>query len=447
MKKRILSLLLVLLLLLPAIPAMPTEAAELPEGTANLDFSFTSIDGESVSTKSNGKPKLIVFFMPGCSRCKYTLQDFSSSSWLANGEADVCAIDFRGYTQEEIREFQETNCPEGLIQFVADDTGNATFAVYDYLHADGNTSGTIATPVVAMVDVNNNLRYVVSGRTVYASEIEADYLPNLKGGNSGDEGNTPGGDEGNTPGGDEGSTPDDGNKPGDGSDDTISGNKPGEGNTPGGDEGNKPGEGNTPGGDEGNTPGGDENNTPGENKPSGNVQAASTSAAAEEVKAPEIPSTSSVGTVKTSVAGAYLATNVNGSIVATAEADIAKNYGLADNEKVYGKFSDFSAKKSPLAKAAMDAAVAEQKAVAGPMLNIEFGKMSAGKYTQLPSDGAAIRIVLGIPKNFKQADKTYAVICVRAGGAYTVLKDLDNDANTVTFDTTGGAGVYAVIKY
>lgn len=414
MKKRILSLLLVLLLLLPAIPAMPTEAAELPEGTANLDFSFTSIDGESVSTKSNGKPKLIVFFMPGCSRCKYTLQDFSSSSWLANGEADVCAIDFRGYTQEEIREFQETNCPEGLIQFVADDTGNATFAVYDYLHADGNTSGTIATPVVAMVDVNNNLRYVVSGRTVYASEIEADYLPNLKGGNSGDEGNTPGGDEGNTPGGD---------------------------------EGNKPGEGNTPGGDEGNTPGGDENNTPGENKPSGNVQAASTSAAAEEVKAPEIPSTSSVGTVKTSVAGAYLATNVNGSIVATAEADIAKNYGLADNEKVYGKFSDFSAKKSPLAKAAMDAAVAEQKAVAGPMLNIEFGKMSAGKYTQLPSDGAAIRVVLGIPKNFKQADKTYAVICVRAGGAYTVLKDLDNDANTVTFDTTGGAGVYAVIKY
>ncbi len=191
MKKRILSLLLVLLLLLPAIPAMPTEAAELPEGTANLDFSFTSIDGESVSTKSNGKPKLIVFFMPGCSRCKYTLQDFSSSSWLANGEADVCAIDFRGYTQEEIREFQETNCPEGLIQFVADDTGNATFAVYDYLHADGNTSGTIATPVVAMVDVNNNLRYVVSGRTVYASEIEADYLPNLKGGNSGDEDNTP----------------------------------------------------------------------------------------------------------------------------------------------------------------------------------------------------------------------------------------------------------------
>ena len=398
MKKRILSLLLMLLLLLPAIPV---EAAEVPEGTANLDFSFTSIDGGSVSTQSSGKPKLIVFFMTQCSRCKSTLGDFSSSSWLANGEADVCAIDFIGHTQEEVREFQETYCPEGLIQFVADESGNAMLAAYDYLHADGSTATNIATPVVAMVDVNNNLRYVVSGRTVTASEIETDYLPKLKGDNNGgDEDNTPGGDDGNTPG-------PGGNKPGSGNNNTVSGN----------------------------------------NVTSTKVQKVTTSAPSRVEEAPKIPSTSSVGGVKTSVTGAYLATNVTGSIVATSEADIAKNYGLANNEKVYGKFSDFSAKKSPLAKASMDAAVAEQKAVAGPMLNIEFGKMTAGKYTELPSDGSAIRVVLGIPKNFVQADKTYAVICVRAGGTYSVLKDLDNDANTVTFDTTGGAGVYAIIKY
>lgn len=429
MKKRILSLLLMLLLLLPAIPV---EAAEVPEGTANLDFSFTSIDGGSVSTQSSGKPKLIVFFMTQCSRCKSTLGDFSSSSWLANGEADVCAIDFIGHTQEEVREFQETYCPEGLIQFVADESGNAMLAAYDYLHADGSTATNIATPVVAMVDVNNNLRYVVSGRTVTASEIETDYLPKLKGDNNGGDNS---GDEDNTPGGDDENTPGDGNTPGEG-------NTPSDGNTPG--EGNTPG-GNTPGG---NKPGSGNNNTvSGNNVTSTKVQKVTTSAPSRVEEAPKIPSTSSVGGVKTSVTGAYLATNVTGSIVATSEADIAKNYGLANNEKVYGKFSDFSAKKSPLAKASMDAAVAEQKAVAGPMLNIEFGKMTAGKYTELPSDGSAIRVVLGIPKNFVQADKTYAVICVRAGGTYSVLKDLDNDANTVTFDTTGGAGVYAIIKY
>lgn len=47
------------------------------------------------------------------------------------------------------------------------------------------------------------------------------------------------------------------------------------------------------------------------------------------------------------------------------------------------------------------------------MLNIELGKMSAGKYSLLPSDGAAIRLSLGVPKNFAQTGATYAVVCVR----------------------------------
>lgn len=73
--------------------------------------------------------------------------------------------------------------------------------------------------------------------------------------------------------------------------------------------------------------------------------------------------------------------------------------------------------------------------------------MAAHKYSLLPSDGSVIRLVIGIPKSFAQTDKTYAIVCVRDGGTYSILKDLDNDPNTITFDTTGGAGVYALIKY
>ena len=29
----------------------------------------------------------------------------------------------------------------------------------------------------------------------------------------------------------------------------------------------------------------------------------------------------------------------------------------------------------------------------------------------------------------------------------TILEDVDTNPNTVTFDTTGGAGAYAMIKY
>lgn len=161
----------------------------------------------------------------------------------------------------------------------------------------------------------------------------------------------------------------------------------------------------------------------------------------------EVPSTSTVAGVKSTVTGGYLATSVNGSVVTTSAAAIAESYGLTGGEKLYAKFSNMDAKKSPLAKAAIDMAAAAKGAVVGPCLNIELGKMAGGKYSLLPSDGAAIRISLGIPKNFAQADKTFAVICVRAGGAVTILEDVDTDPNTVTFDTTGGAGTYAMIKY
>ncbi|MDO4302952.1 MAG: hypothetical protein Q4D94_03465 [Bacillota bacterium] len=161
----------------------------------------------------------------------------------------------------------------------------------------------------------------------------------------------------------------------------------------------------------------------------------------------EVPSTSSVGGVKTTVAGVYLATGVNGSIVTTSVAAITEGYGLTGSEKPYAKFSNLDAKKSPLAKAAIDLAASSQGATVGPMINIELGKMSGGKYSLLPSDGSAIRISLGIPKSFAQSGKTYAVVCVRAGGAVSILQDVDTNPDTVTFDTTGGAGAYAIIKY
>ena len=94
----------------------------------------------------------------------------------------------------------------------------------------------------------------------------------------------------------------------------------------------------------------------------------------------------------------------------------------------------------------MDAA-ASVNAVVGPTINIELGKIKGGIYGLLSEEGAAIEIKLGIPKSFTQADKNFAVVCVRPGGKVTVLQDKDTNPDTVTFDTTGGQGAYAIIKY
>lgn len=161
----------------------------------------------------------------------------------------------------------------------------------------------------------------------------------------------------------------------------------------------------------------------------------------------EIPTTSTVAGVKSTVAGVYLATVVNGSVVTTRIDAIASAYGLSSGEKAYARFYNLEAKKSPLAYAAIVDAAKSMNAVVGPTINIELGKMAAGKYSLLPADGTPIEIKLGIPKSFAQPDKTFAMVCVRPGGMVTILQDKDTNPDTVTFDTTGGQGAYAIIKY
>lgn len=175
--------------------------------------------------------------------------------------------------------------------------------------------------------------------------------------------------------------------------------------------------------------------------------AISSSTSGEVTTVADVPSTSTVAGVKSTTAGVYLATSVAGSTITTSVAAIKEGYGLANGETPYAKFFNLDVKKSPLAKQAIDLAAASQGATVGPMLNIELGKMTAGKYSLLSSDGPAIRLSFGIPKNFAQAEKTFAVVCVRAGGAVSILSDVDSNPNTITFDTTGGAGAYAIIKY
>lgn len=168
-------------------------------------------------------------------------------------------------------------------------------------------------------------------------------------------------------------------------------------------------------------------------------------AAADTVE--EVPTSSAVAGVVSTTKGVYLATSVNGAAIITSTSAIVSGYGLATGETPYVKMTNMDSEKSHLAKAAIDLAAASQGAEVGPMINLELGKMSGGKYSLLASDGAAITIAFGIPGNFARADKTFAVVCVRPGGVVSILPDVDDNPNTVTFNTTGGAGVYAIIRY
>lgn len=181
------------------------------------------------------------------------------------------------------------------------------------------------------------------------------------------------------------------------------------------------------------------------NPPVSGNSATEVTATVEEVK--EIPTTSKVAGVETTVSGIYMVEKVNGCAITTDMAAISQGYGLASGEKLFAKMMDMDSKKSYLARACMDSAAAAVGAQVGPCINIELGKMTAGKYSVLPAEGSAIRIAVGVPANFVEAGKTYAMVRVRVGGVVDILPDVDTNPNTITFDTTAGAGAYAIIKY
>ena len=160
-----------------------------------------------------------------------------------------------------------------------------------------------------------------------------------------------------------------------------------------------------------------------------------------------VPATSSVAGVKSTMAGVYLATNVRGTAITTGLTTISDSYGLANGEKPYARIYNMDAKKSYQAQACIDNAAASMGAVAGPAINVEIGKMASGKFSLLPADGAPISLKVGIPASFAQNDKTFAVVAVRPGGVVSILTDTDTNPDTVTFDTTAGQAVYALIKY
>ncbi len=161
----------------------------------------------------------------------------------------------------------------------------------------------------------------------------------------------------------------------------------------------------------------------------------------------EVPNTSAVAGVKSSLAGVYLATGVNGTAITTPLTTIADSYALAAGERPYVRVYNFDGKKSTAAQVVIDSAAAALGASVGPVINFELGKISGGQFSLLPAEGAAVHVKLGIPKSFAQADKTFAIICVRPGGAVTVLEDIDTDPNTITFATTAGQAAYAIVKY
>lgn len=181
MKKRFFGILAALLLIVQVMPVAAAEGDTL--SLDNLSYTFEDVEGNQVSLDSSGKPKLLVFFMTGCVNCQNTLGDIANSSWLANGEAEVCAIEVNEKSVDEVKKFRTDYCNGSTaITFVALPTARQGYNCMDrYRKLTDSSASVNTTPLTVMLDKDNKIQYMTEGQQS-ASDIETKYLPTLKAG-------------------------------------------------------------------------------------------------------------------------------------------------------------------------------------------------------------------------------------------------------------------------
>ena len=155
---------------------------------------------------------------------------------------------------------------------------------------------------------------------------------------------------------------------------------------------------------------------------------------------------STVGGVKSTVAGFYNVKSLAGVAVATPVATLKAAAGLKAGETPRITAYDLSAKKNPASTAVLNAIAASQNATVISALELDFTKASAGKIVALDSN-LNIEMRLQLPKSAVVPGANYAVAYVAPGGAFAILPAVVTESGVLAFYAKGGQGAYAVIRY
>lgn len=154
------------------------------------------------------------------------------------------------------------------------------------------------------------------------------------------------------------------------------------------------------------------------------------------------------GTIlRSTVSGRYTTKKFAGTAVLSAKADVNAALGVQNGETAWISISDSTCGKKAM-KTVTEVSESMGAKVAG-ILDIYGSKItSSGKRVDISHPGAAIQYTIGIPSSIK-APEGYQLAVLRVYGDNGVgkadlLKDMDNDPNTVTI-SSDKFGVFAFV--
>ncbi|MCM1089641.1 MAG: InlB B-repeat-containing protein [Butyrivibrio sp.] len=139
----------------------------------NLDdseYTFTTLDDQTVSSKADGKPKVLFFFKTNCWNCQQTNRSISEHMDEFTG-VDFYALEIAGKTKDEVAGFKDEYGCDG-ITYSYDKEGTNNSAMWKYCSNFG-ISSSVTTPVIVFIDAGNRLQHLTTGVRSW-SEVLAD---------------------------------------------------------------------------------------------------------------------------------------------------------------------------------------------------------------------------------------------------------------------------------
>lgn len=180
----------------------------------------------------------------------------------------------------------------------------------------------------------------------------------------------------------------------------------------------------------------------------GATDSASSSSSESTPVVEEVKSTSQVvaggEVVKNELPGAFAIkadAPITGVAVKESAAQIKQEAGLAANETPFVSVYSVDRKKSGAVYASFDAAAASVGATTLGGINVDLGKLTGGKFTELPA-GVSVPFTMGI-KNYNP-NLTYYVVKVLPGGAIEMVP-VTVENGKITFNITGGLAGYGLL--
>lgn len=132
----------------------------------NFEYTFTSIEGETISTLANpGQITVLIFGHINCSNSKNTVRNIANSKWVNNPDIRVIFAECNRASLEQTKAFAQTyGCDS--ITFCFDDTriyNSIYYAMWDYYDLFYASGGDGTLPFTVLIDGNNQIQNVLTG--------------------------------------------------------------------------------------------------------------------------------------------------------------------------------------------------------------------------------------------------------------------------------------------